>query len=71
MLPVANNYGDWPRSGHIVIADSRGNENLKCKKSDEELGVQKVWQKVFLESHNQQLIEFYWSRSVHFISLRI
>ena len=35
MLPIAPfKYGPWPSSGHIVFAESRGNENLECKFSD-------------------------------------
>lgn len=30
LLPTQQVYGTWPRSGDIVIAEIRGNDNLTC-----------------------------------------
>ena len=64
MLPTAQlKYGTWPRSGHIVVVDSRGNENLNCT-SRKELGRQQVEQVVFLGPNGNQLEDTRWKKFV-------
>ena len=52
MLPTEiYQYGEWPRSGHIVIASSRGNTHLNCK-----AGIQQVDQGLFWGPTKQKSI---------------
>ena len=53
MLPTERyQYGEWPRSGHIVIASSRGNTHLNCNSN--KVGIQQVDQGLFWGPTNRE-----------------
>ena len=38
MLPVERiQYGEWPRSGQIIVVDSRGNDESTCTFGSEQI----------------------------------
>ena len=64
MLPTYDEYGIWPRSGHLLIAQSSGNKNLTCQNSPDQKGIQQVDQKIFLGPSSDVLQEIKWPTSV-------
>ena len=70
MLPSAPSkyLGPWPSSGHIVFAESRGNEKLLCTSSDPPLGRQQAHQGLIWGPNNDQFQSLFWSK--YFLILR-